>query len=207
VSKYPGAEEFLPDRRTVAAMARAVQDCQGCDLFEDATQAVFGQGARRPDLVLVGEQPGDQEDRQGAPFVGPAGRLLDRGLRAAQIDPDRVYLTNAVKHFRYRTEGKRRIHQTPTMSQMVACRPWLVAELAELRPQGLVVLGATAGRALLGSDFRVGAVRGDLLDAPEDYADWLVATVHPSSVLRSRNRDDEYAAFVADLAVAASALT
>jgi DNA polymerase len=206
-SRFEGAEAYLPTRRSIASLAKAVHECRGCDLFENQTGAVFGAGRAHADLVLVGEQPGDVEEQRGKPFVGPAGRLLARALAEADIDRERVYLTNAVKHFRFSaTMGKRRIHQSPQARHIVACRPWLESELSTIRPRGVVALGATAGQSLLGPSFRVGEARGSVLDSPsEDYA-WLVATVHPSSVLRSRQRDEDYAAFVADLSVAARAL-
>jgi len=206
---HPGAEGFLPAQRSITAMERAVQGCHGCDLYRHATQAVFGAGARQPELVLIGEQPGDVEDREGEPFVGPAGRLLDHVLAEAGVDPARTYRTNIVKHFRFqRTSGKRRIHQRPTQGQVTACRPWVLAELSALHPPGMVLLGATAAQALLGSSFRVSEQRGQLLDSPVESVEWAVATVHPSSVLRSRERDRERdrATLVADLRVAADQL-
>jgi uracil-DNA glycosylase family protein len=205
--RFEGAGEYLPKTQSLTAMARAVHQCHGCDLWENRTSAVFGEGTAQADLVLVGEQPGDREERDGKPFVGPAGTLLARALEDADIDRDRVYLTNAVKHFRFsQTRGKRRIHQSPQASHVVACRPWLDAELAAIKPTGVVALGATAGKSLIGPSFRVGGVRGSVLDSPSDDYEWLVPTVHPSSVLRSRQREADYAALVADLQVAASAL-
>jgi uracil-DNA glycosylase len=205
--EHPGAEEFLPSRPTLPRLRTAVQECRGCDLYRDATQAVFGDGARKPRLVLVGEQPGDVEDRKGEPFVGPAGKLLDKALDAADIDPDTVYRTNAVKHFRFRgSSGKRRIHAKPDSWQVTACKPWLLSELEVLRPPGVVALGATAGRSLLGPSFRVGKMRGQRLDAPDLACDWVVATTHPSAALRAENRDEVYDGIVADLRVAADAL-
>jgi uracil-DNA glycosylase len=207
--EHPGAEQFVPSRPTLARMREAVQDCRGCDLYRDANQAVFGAGADKPALVIVGEQPGDVEDRQGEPFVGPAGRLLDKAMSSAGIDPARVYKTNAVKHFRFRgSGGKRRIHTTPDKWQIAACKPWLLAELDLLRPAGVVVLGATAGQTLLGPSFRVGAMRGEVIEAAKDLScDWLVATTHPSAVLRAPNRQEAFDGLVADLEAAAAALT
>ena len=154
--EFPGAQPWVPDRLTPAAVGRGLQECRGCDLWEQATQAVPGSGATDADIVLLGEQPGDQEDRVGEPFVGPAGRLLDRALADAGIDPDRTFRTNAVHHFRWSgTRGKQRIHQSPSTWQVAACGPWMVAELDLVRPSGLVVLGATAGKAVYGSSFRV----------------------------------------------------
>jgi uracil-DNA glycosylase family protein len=205
--EYPGAAQFLPSRPTLPRLRTAVQECRGCDLYRDATQVVFGDGARKPRLVIVGEQPGDVEDRKGEPFVGPAGKLLDKALDAAGIDPDTVYRTNAVKHFRFRgSAGKRRIHAKPDRWQVTACRPWLLSELEVLRPQGVVALGATAGQSLVGPSFRVGRMRGQRLDAPDLACDWVVATTHPSAALRAENRDEVYGGIVADLRVAADAL-
>jgi uracil-DNA glycosylase len=206
--EHPGAERFLPSKPTLPRLRTAVQDCQGCDLYRDATQAVFGDGAARPQLVLVGEQPGDVEDRQGEPFVGPAGRLLDKALADAGVDPATVYRTNAVKHFRFKgSAGKRRIHAKPDRWQVAACKPWLLTELSVLRPPGVVVLGATAGQSLLGSSFRVGAMRGKRVDTPDLDCDWVVATTHPSAVLRAPDRHTAFDGLVADLAVAAEALS
>jgi uracil-DNA glycosylase len=204
--EHPGAEQFLPSRPTLKRMRQAVQECRGCDLYSDATQAVFGEGAEKPTLVIVGEQPGDVEDRKGEPFVGPAGRLLDKALSAAGIDPDTVYRTNAVKHFRFRSSGKRRIHTTPDRWQIAACKPWLLTELSVLRPPGVVVLGATAGQTLLGPSFRVGAMRGKVVEATGLDCDWLVATTHPSAVLRAPDRDEAFEGLVSDLKVAADTL-
>jgi DNA polymerase len=155
-----GAEPYLPRGRSLATLAAAVDECRGCELYHDATQAVFGSGAADAALVLVGEQPGDQEDRQGKPFVGPAGQLLDRALEEAGIDPGQTYSTNAVKHFRHTHQGKRRLHQTPDLAHMVACSPWLEAELAEVQPAGVVLLGSSAGKTVFGSGFRLKQMRG-----------------------------------------------
>jgi DNA polymerase len=212
------AEPFVPARpRSLAGLRKAAAGCEGCDLYQNATQTVFGEGPADPRVVMVGEQPGDVEDREGEPFVGPAGRLLDRAMRDAGLDRAATYLTNAVKHFKFKATdtGKRRIHQTPDRIEIVACRPWLVAEFALTRPELVVVLGATAAKALLGPDFRVTKQRGVLLpwpDAaaePEDFPQTsgrVMATVHPSSVLRADNRDVAYRSFVDDLKVAAHAL-
>lgn len=205
--EYPGAEQFLPSRPTLPRLRTAVQGCRGCDLYRDATQAVLGDGAKHPQVVIVGEQPGDMEDRKGEPFVGPAGRMLDKALAAAGIGPESAYRTNAVKHFRFKgTAGKRRIHAKPDRWQVAACRPWLLAELSLLRPPGVVVLGATAGQSLLGPSFRVGAMRGKRLEPDDLDCDWVVATTHPSAVLRAPDRDAAFEGLVADLAVAAEAL-
>ncbi|MEV0165043.1 UdgX family uracil-DNA binding protein [Nonomuraea fuscirosea] len=196
-----GAAEFLPDRFDLDTLRRAAAGCEGCDLFRNATQAVFGEGPRRARFMLVGEQPGDREDREGHPFVGPAGRILDRGLEEAGIARDDVYLTNAVKHFSFVPRGKRRIHQKPTAAEIDACRPWLEAELSVVRPGVVVVLGATAARSLLGREFKVTRQRGEPVPLGDALA---VATVHPSAVLRAPDRDEAYAGFLADLRAAAA---
>lgn len=203
------ADPWVPPAADLDELRTAVQRCEGCDLFHDATQAVLGEGTGGSGLMLVGEQPGDHEDREGHPFVGPAGRVLDEALAAAGIES--AYITNAVKHFRFEERGKRRIHQSPLRRHLVACRPWLDAELAAVRPRGVVLLGATAGQSLYGSSFRVGAARGVVRPWPEDGAgwtpEWTVATIHPSAVLRAReDRDDMYDGLVADLRTAADAL-
>ena len=201
------AAEFVPERLSLATLRQAVQGCRGCPLYADATQAVFGEGAAHAEVMLVGEQPGDKEDLAGRPFVGPAGRLLDEALAEAGIDRSRAYVTNAVKHFKWRGRGKRRIHQKPTWSESVACRPWLEAELAAVRPRVVVALGATAAQSLLGKDFRVTKQRGEPVDSP--LAEHVVATVHPSSILRQRDegaRRVELAAFLDDLRVVAKLL-
>jgi DNA polymerase len=197
-----GAASFVPDRLDLASLRTAAAGCEGCDLYRDATRTVFGEGPERARFMLVGEQPGDQEDRRGHPFVGPAGRVLDRGLEEAGIARDEVYLTNAVKHFSFTPRGKRRIHQKPTAAEIDACHPWLDAELAVVRPEVVVVLGATAARALLGPSFRVTRHRGEAVPLGEAVA---VATVHPSAVLRAPDRDAAYADFLADLKAAAHA--
>jgi DNA polymerase len=201
-----GAERYVPERRSLGRMREAVQACRGCELWRDATQAVFGEGPAHADLVLVGEQPGDQEDRRGHPFVGPAGRLLDRGLESAGIESRAVYRTNAVKHFKWEPRGKRRIHKSPSRWEVVACGPWLAAELDALTPEVLVLLGATAAQAVFGAGFRVTRDRGRPLPGPAGAT--AVATVHPSAVLRARegDREQEMAHFVADLRAAAALL-
>jgi DNA polymerase len=195
------------------SLHEAVQACRGCELHEDATQAVMGEGPTPAPLMVVGEQPGDREDREGRPFVGPAGRLLASALADAGLDPEEVYRTNVVKHFRFSgTRGKQRIHRSPSRWHVAACGPWLVAELSLVRPTGVVLLGATAGQALLGASFRVGEQRGRLLPWPEPEGgashppDWVLATTHPSAVLRSRRRDEDYEQLVTDLRVAHDAL-
>lgn len=202
------AQEFIPpDADTLDELKAAATGCKGCELWENATQTVFGRGAAHARVVFVGEQPGDVEDREGLPFVGPAGRLLDQALEQAGIDREQAYLTNAVKHFRFRgTRGKRRIHQTPTRWQVAACQPWLLTELELLAPEGLVVLGASAGVSLFGPSFRVGATRGRLLETPDLPVEWAVTTVHPSAVLRAEDRATALGELVADLEVAAKCL-
>ena len=191
------AAVHLPDRLSLPALREAAQTCRGCDLYRNATQAVFGEGAKAAEVMLVGEQPGDSEDREGRPFVGPAGRLLDRALEEAEIDRSATYVTNVVKHFKWQERGKRRIHQKPNWTEMTACRPWLDAELAVVQPRVLVCLGATAAQALLGRQFRVTQSRGQLVDST--LAEIVTATIHPSAILRAEDREAEYEGFLADL--------
>jgi DNA polymerase len=201
------ATDLIPERPTLKRLAEAVQTCTACELYEDATQAVFGEGTNAAAVMFLGEQPGDQEDRQGRPFVGPAGRLLDQGLEEAGIDRDAVYVTNVVKHFRFEPRGKRRIHKKPNAEHIAACRPWLDAELAQVRPQVLVCLGATAAQAVLGRTFRLTQHRGEFVESP--LAPRVTATVHPSSILRAPDeaaRHDAMRSFVDDLKVVAKAL-
>jgi DNA polymerase len=207
-----GAAPFVPDTRSVTKLAAAARGCRGCRLYADAEQTVFGAGPRTARMMLVGEQPGDQEDRAGKPFVGPAGRILDQALDAAGIDRDDLYVTNAVKHFKFtvRTErGKRRIHQTPSRTEAVACRPWLFAELDAVEPAVVVLMGAVAAKSLLGNDFRLTAHRGELLHLATDDGlrdPDLVVTVHPSSILRGppERRDEALSGLVDDLRFAAA---
>jgi uracil-DNA glycosylase family protein len=197
----------VPERPTVRKLREAAAGCRACSLWRDATQTVFGEGPAKADLILVGEQPGDREDREGRPFVGPAGRVLDEALAEAGIDRGRVYVTNVVKHFKWSARGKRRIHQKPNAEEIAACKPWLEAELAAVRPQVLLALGATAAQALLGRGFRVTRQRG--VPVESDLAPHVLATVHPSSILRARDeteRREAYAAFAADLRAAAELL-
>ena len=200
------AVEFLPERLTLPALREAAAACRGCRLWEVGTQTVFGEGAADAEAMFVGEQPGDQEDRAGKPFVGPAGRVFDDALAEAGIDRASVYVTNAVKHFKWQARGKRRIHQKPNWTEMTACRPWLEAELEVVRPRVLVLLGATAAQTLLGRQFRVTQHRGELLAS--ELAEAVTATVHPSSILRGDpdERDANFAAFVGDLRVVAGLL-
>jgi uracil-DNA glycosylase len=215
---YPSAAAFVPASADLADLAKAAAECRGCPLYRNATQTVFGEGSPDARVVLVGEQPGDVEDQRGRPFVGPAGRLLDRALEDAGVDRDSAYVTNAVKHFKFTLAGagKRRIHATPDTYEIAACRPWLDAELALLDPEVVVVLGATAGKALLGPSFRVTRSRGVLLPWPglgergEEGATssaFALPTIHPSAVLRADDREAAYQGFVADLRVAAEVLT
>ncbi|HEY2601683.1 MAG TPA: UdgX family uracil-DNA binding protein [Thermoleophilaceae bacterium] len=204
---YPGAGDFIPEKPTLARLRAAADGCRGCDLWEGATQAVLGEGLKKSRLMFVGEQPGDREDVEGRPFVGPAGRLFDRALEEAGIDRREVYVTNVVKHFKYTRRGKRRIHQRPDAAEVAACRPWLEAELGQVRPRILVCLGAVAAKALLGSGFRVTRQRGEFVDS--ELAPLATATVHPSSILRAPDdeaRERGYRDFVADLRAIASAL-
>jgi uracil-DNA glycosylase family protein len=191
------AAEYLPGSLTLSELREAAKNCQGCDLWRNATQTVFGEGSEDAELMFVGEQPGDQEDKEGRPFVGPAGRMLDRALDEVGIDRSLVYVTNAVKHFKWQPRGKRRIHQKPNWAELAACRPWLDVELEVVRPRVLVLLGATAAQALLGRQFRVTKQRGELIES--QLAEYVTATIHPSAILRAEDRDAEYAGFVADL--------
>jgi DNA polymerase len=203
------AADFLPPTTDLGELRRAVQGCRGCELFRDTTQAVFGEGPADARILVVGEQPGDVEDRRGHPFVGPAGKVLDRAFEAAGLDRSRLYVTNAVKHFKHKPAepGKRRIHRTPDRTEIVACRPWLVAEFARIRPAQIVALGATAAKALLGPAFRVTREHGVPLpwparaEHPEDFEGEgvLVATIHPSAVLRATDREAAFAGMVEDL--------
>lgn len=201
------AADFLPDRKTLKALTEAAKACQGCELYRNATQTVFGAGTAQARLLLVGEQPGDQEDLAGEPFVGPAGRLLDESLAAAGIDRRDAYITNAVKHFKWTPRGKRRLHAKPSSREIAACRPWLSAEIEVVRPQVIVCLGATAAQTLLGRTFRVTKSRGRLLEGTDSR--WVLATYHPSAVLRAPDearRHQMRDELIADLAVVARAL-
>jgi len=212
-AKATSARPFVPDGGGLPTLRAAAAGCRGCPLYGPATQTVFGEGTRSARVMLIGEQPGDQEDRAGRVFVGPAGRLLDKALAAAGIERDACYLTNAVKHFTFTLaeRGKRRIHQTPSRTEVVACRPWLLAELVAVRPALVVLLGAVAAKSLLGSGFMVTRHRGQLLDLPAELDGTalpparVLVTVHPSSVLRAEDRSDAFDALVADLANVADA--
>jgi uracil-DNA glycosylase len=192
--------EYVPDTRSLPALRRAAAECRACPLWKDATQTVFGEGTRNARLMLVGEQPGDREDVEGEPFVGPAGKLLSRALERAAIDPKDIYLTNAVKHFKWRPRGKRRLHQTPRAGEVEACKPWLEAEIAAVKPQALLALGATAAKALFGSSVRITRDRGKPIESP--LAPFVAVTMHPSAILRLRDhgeREEALAALVDDL--------
>jgi uracil-DNA glycosylase len=191
------AAAYLPDNLDLDALRESAAVCRGCELWRTGTQTVFGEGPTDADLMFVGEQPGDQEDKDGRPFVGPAGRMFDKALGEVGIDRSEVYVTNAVKHFKWQPRGKRRIHQKPSSGELTACRPWLDAELEVVRPRVLVCLGATAAQALLGRQFRVTKQRGEPVDSP--LAEYVLATIHPSAILRAQDRDAEYDGFVADL--------
>jgi len=201
------AGALIPEQLTLASLRAAAAGCRACDLYATGIQTVFGAGAQHAKVMLVGEQPGDREDIEGKPFVGPAGRVLDEALRAAGIDRTQVYITNAVKHFKWKPQGKRRLHQKPNAAEINACRPWLDAEIAVVKPQILVCLGATAAQALLGRDFRVTLQRGQFIE--RQGLPLTMATVHPSSILRApddESRELEMRAFVADLRTLAQRL-
>jgi uracil-DNA glycosylase len=199
--------DLIPAKATLPELHEAAKSCKNCDLWKLGTQTVFGEGAAHSKLMLVGEQPGDQEDLAGKPFVGPAGKLLDKALDEAGIDRKKVYVTNAVKHFKWEPRGKRRIHKKPNTAEIAACRPWLDAEIAAVKPKVIVCLGATAAQALLGKDFRVTQHRGEFVESA--LAPHVAATVHPSSILRAPDenaRHEEMARFTADLKKIARAL-
>jgi uracil-DNA glycosylase len=201
------ATPFLPEKRTLSSLREAAAGCRGCHLWRGATQTVFGEGLKRARVMFVGEQPGDKEDLAGKPFVGPAGRELDKGLEAAGIARDEAYVTNVVKHFKFEERGRRRIHQTPKRFEIDACSPWLEEELRVVGPEALVLLGATAAKAVMGSSFRLTKHRGDLLDS--ELAPIVTATIHPSAILRQQDdasRSKEREAFAEDLRVVAEAL-
>jgi uracil-DNA glycosylase len=202
------ATPFLPQKRTLSTLREAAAGCRGCHLWRNATQTVFGEGLKRARVMFVGEQPGDKEDLAGKPFVGPAGRELDKGLEAAGIARDEAYVTNVVKHFKFEERGRRRIHQTPKRFEIDACKPWLEEELRVVGPEALVLLGATAAKALMCSSFRLTQHRGETLDS--DLAPIVTATIHPSAILRQQDeasRMAEREAFAEDLRVVARALS
>ena len=194
------AAKFLPDSRDLESLREAARSCEGCDLYRNATQTVFGEGAAHASIVLVGEQPGDMEDRQGHPFVGPAGRMLDKALAEARISRDEVYITNAVKHFRWIQRGKRRLHQKPAVRQIMACKPWIESEIESIHPNLLVCLGATAAQSILGRLVPIGQARGKFFNGQRGEAVFI--TIHPSAIFRQREkseREEEYRRFVADM--------
>jgi len=197
VKARESAEPFVPDERNLPVLAKAVQKCRGCDLYKNATQAVFGEvengdGAKpKIAIMMIGEQPGDQEDKQGRPFVGPAGKLLDKALEEAEIDRGKVYVTNAVKHFKWGPRGKLRIHKKPSMKEINACRPWLDAELETVKPKLIVALGATAAQGLLGSSFRITQAHGKVQEVAGLPP--IIATLHPSAILRAQTDEDRHA--------------
>ncbi|HVT36261.1 MAG TPA: UdgX family uracil-DNA binding protein [Nevskiaceae bacterium] len=204
---FPGAQEFLPAQPTLPAMSAAVQDCRGCPLYAHATQAVFGEGKESAKLVLIGEQPGNDEDLAGQPFIGPAGKLLDRALVAAGIERAAVYVTNAVKHFKFEPRGKRRLHSRPGAREIKACLPWLQQELELIRPLVIVCPGATAAQALLGKTFRLTQHRGEVVSSK--WSPRTLVTAHPSSILRQRThqeRERAFSEFVSDLKAATAFL-
>jgi len=206
-STYPTAAAFMPPKPTLPKLREAAAGCRGCHLYEGATQTVFGEGLKKSKVMFVGEQPGDREDVDGKPFVGPAGRMLDKALDEAGIDRSEVYVTNVVKHFKYTMRGKRRIHQRPDAEEIAACRPWLESELDQVKPQVLVCLGATAAKALLGPRFKVTQQRGEFVDS--ELAPLATGTVHPSSILRAPDdeaRQRAYRDFVEDMRAIARAL-
>jgi len=199
-SSQNSAEDLIPDQPTLGSLREAAADCRACDLWERGTQTVFGAGRRRAKVMLIGEQPGNEEDLTGKPFVGPAGRLLDDALEEAGIDRSQTYVTNVVKHFKWEPRGKRRIHKKPNAREIAACRPWLEAEIALIKPTVIVALGATAAQALLGPQFRVTKQRGQFIEST--LAPYVMATVHPSSILRAPDDDTrrlEYRRFIDDL--------
>lgn len=194
------ASRYVPAHPTLSVLRQAVRTCRGCDLYAQATQAVFGEGPASARIIFIGEQPGDEEDRKGHPFVGPAGRLLDRALADAHIDRSMAYVTNAVKHFKFEERGKRRLHKKPRVSEVNACKPWLEAEMAVLKPEVIVCLGATAAQSLFGSQYRLTKERGLFVSHP--WAPWATSTIHPSAILRApdeEQRHAEYRRFVEDL--------
>jgi uracil-DNA glycosylase family protein len=194
LSEYKrSAAEYLPARMTLPSLSAAAQECRGCDLYLHATQAVFGEGPASADIVFVGEQPGEEDDGKGRPFVGPAGRMFDRALQEAAIDRADVYVTNAVKHFKFEERGKRRLHQKPRLAEVHACQPWLEAEMAAIRPQILVALGATAAQSLFGNKYRLTKERG--IFVAHKWARWATSTIHPSAILRAPDEEQRHAEF------------
>jgi len=207
-TKSKDTEDFFPDRKTLPALRAAAADCQACDLYKRGTQTVFGAGTRNAEVLFVGEQPGNDEDLEGEPFVGPAGKLLDQALEEAGIDRQKAYVTNVVKHFKWEPRGKRRIHKKPNAKEIAACRPWLEAEIEIVKPKVIVCLGATAAQALLGSQFRVSKDGGKFIES--DLAPYIIATVHPSAILRApddETRHEQKRRFIDDLKKVADVLS
>lgn len=200
VTKNLSAAAWVPSTHDLVKLGTAARSCRGCDLYQHATQVVFGEGPRDAKVVMIGEQPGDEEDRQGHPFVGPAGRLLNKAMREVGLDREKVYVTNAVKHFKFVERGKRRIHAKPNGIEISACKPWLEAELSAIEPELVVCLGATAAQSLMGPTFRITRARGVFF--PHSWAKEIVATIHPSAILRASERyEQEYDLFLRDLRV------
>jgi uracil-DNA glycosylase len=200
INRQTSAKNFLPAHLTLDKLRKAARSCQGCDLYKRATQTVFGEGPKQARLVFVGEQPGDMEDRQGRPFVGPAGRILDRALEEANIPREEVYVTNAVKHFKWIQRGKRRMHQKPLIRQVISCKPWLAAEIKIVSPKVVVCLGVTAAQSMLGRVVRIAKERGKRLDS--EFGGTIFVTTHPSAIVRQRQkaeREKEYLYFLADI--------
>ena len=195
---HPSAYDFIPPKPTLSKLWQAAQDCRACELYKLGTQAVLGEGPRQAAVLFIGEQPGDQEDLAGRPFVGPAGKVLDEALAEVGIPRKEIFVTNAVKHFKWEPRGKRRIHQKPTLGEVRACRPWLETEIAIVQPQGIVCLGATAAQSLLGPQFRITQDRGRFFES--EWASWITATIHPSAILRMPDREkrEEARAFFLD---------
>ncbi len=207
-TKSKDTEDFFPDRKTLPALRAAAADCQACDLYKRGTQTVFGAGTRNAEVLFVGEQPGNDEDLEGEPFVGPAGKLLDKALEEAGIDRQKAYVTNVVNHFKWEPRGKRRIHKKPNAKEIAACRPWLEAEIEIVKPKVIVCLGATAAQALLGSQFRVSKDGGKFIES--DLAPYIIATVHPSAILRApddETRHEQKRRFIDDLKKVADVLS
>jgi uracil-DNA glycosylase family protein len=207
LAEFPTAEAYMPERITLSSLREAAAGCRGCPLYKTGTQTVFGEGRKDSRIIMIGEQPGDQEDKAGHPFVGPAGRILNDALAEVGIDREEVFVTNAVKHFKWEPRGTRRIHSKPSAREVQACKPWLSAEMQVVKPEMVVCLGATAAQALMGKDFRITKSRGEIFRDTQ-YAPWLMATVHPSSILRAppEEREGAYRGFVDDLRVAAHQL-
>ena len=207
-TKSKDTEDFFPDRKTLPALRAAAADCQACDLYKRGTQTVFGAGTRNAEVLFVGEQPGNDEDLEGEPLVGPAGKLLDKALEEAGIDRQKAYVTNVVKHFKWEPRSKRRIHKKPNAKEIAACRPWLEAEIEIVKPKVIVCLGATAAQALLGSQFRVSKDGGKFIES--DLAPYIIATVHPSAILRApddETRHEQKRRFIDDLKKVADVLS